>query len=486
MLSVIRAKMTSRLRAALAIHALRLRASAAAIGSRFRPSVRCAVAVASRFRSDVACPVAAIWRFRPCLPFALVILLVQLGAVAATAQELPRADPVAAGFIPERLDRIGAFLDDYTSNGSLPGAVVTILRDGAVVYEKAAGHRDMESGDGMRTNAIFRIASQTKAVVSVAVMILQEDGALLISDPVARYLPAFARTTVAVPRTDTAGYDVVGANRRITIRHLLTHTAGVAYGGGPGGDQWQEADITGWYFAHRDEPVRATVDRMAELPFQAQPGSRFVYGYSTDILGALVEEVSGMNLDEFLYRRIFEPLGMEDTFFYLPPDRTRRLATVYGHDGEGNLVRSPDGPGMNTQGQYTSGPRISFSGGAGLLSTARDYARFLQMMLNGGSLGDARILSPATVALMTSNHVGDKMGNGVGFGLGFQVRLDLGAAGAPGSIGDFGWGGAYHTTFWVDPAERLVVVYFTQLRSFRPVDDHGKLRALVYGALAGQ
>ena len=459
-------------RAPLAIRALRLRASAAA--------------VVPRFRSNHACPVAATWRFRPSLPCAAVILLAQLTAVAATAQELPRADPAAAGFIPERLDRIGLFLDDYTSNGSLPGAVVTILRDGAVVYEKAAGHLDLESGDRMRTNAIFRIASQSKAVVSVAVMILQEDGALLISDPVSRYLPAFARTTVAVPRTDTAGYDVVGANRRITIRDLLTHTAGVAYGGGPGGDQWREADITGWYFAHRDEPIRETVDRMAALPFQAQPGSRFVYGYATDILGALVEEVSGMNLDEFLYRRIFLPLGMEDTFFYLPADRTRRLATVYGHDSDGKLVRSPDGPGMNTQGQYTSGPRISFSGGAGLLSTARDYARFLQMMLNGGSLGDARILSPATVALMTSNHIGDLMGNGVGFGLGFEVRLDLGAAGEPGSIGDYGWGGAYHTTFWVDPAERLVVVYFTQLRSFRPVDDHGKLRALVYGALAGQ
>lgn len=429
-------------------------------------------------------PAATAGLFRTGMLFAAALLLTQLGALAATAQELPRADPEVAGFAPEGIDRLDAFLDDYTTDGSLPGTVLMVLRDGAVVYEKAAGHRDLESGDRMRTNTIFRIASQSKAIVSVAVMILQDEGALLISDPVARYLPAFARTTVAVPRTDTAGYDVVGANRRITIRDLLTHTAGVAYGGGPGGDRWRDAEITGWYFAHRDEPIRETVDRMAGLPFQAQPGSRFVYGYSTDILGALVEEVSGMNLDEFLYRRIFEPLGMQDTFFYLPPDRIRRLATVYGHDGEGNLVRSPDGPGMNTQGQYTSGPRISFSGGAGLLSTARDYARFLQMMLNGGTLGDARILSPASVVLMTSNHIGDLMGPGTGFGLGFQVRLDLGAAGAPGSVGDYGWGGAYHTTYWVDPAERMVVVYFTQLRSPRPVDDHGKLRALVYGALA--
>ena len=423
---------------------------------------------------------------RRALLFAAALVLARFASAVGAAQELPRTDPADAGFIPERLERIDAFLEDYTSNGNLPGAVAMILRDGAVVYEKAAGYRDVEDGDRMRTDAIFRIASQTKSIVSVAVMILQEDGALLISDPVARYLPAFARTTVAVPKADAPGYDVVGANRRITIRDLLTHTAGVAYGSGPGGDRWREAGITGWYFAHRREPIRETVDRMAELPFQAQPGSRFVYGYATDILGALVEEVSGMNLGAFLQRRIFEPLGMEDTFFYLPTDRTRRLAAVYTHDGQGDLVRSPNGPGMDTQGEYAAGPQVSLSGGAGLLSTARDYSRFLQMMLNGGFLGNARILSPTSVALMTTNHIGDLLGRGVGFGLGFQVRLDLGAAGVPGSIGDYGWGGAYHTTYWVDPAERLVVVYFTQLRSRRPIDDHGKLRALVYGALTLQ
>lgn len=418
------------------------------------------------------------------LPAVAALLLAPPVTGTAIAQELPRIDAVEAGLTGEGVERLDAFLDDYTSNGSLPGAVAMVLRDGAVVYERAAGYRDIESGARMRNDAIFRIASQTKAIVSVAVMMLQDEGALLISDRVGKYLPAFARTTVAVPKEGGDGYEVVGANRPVTIRDLLTHTAGIAYGNGPGGDRWRDAGITGWYFGHRDEPIRETVDRMAGLPFQAQPGSRFVYGYSTDILGAIVEAVSGMTLDEFLHQRIFEPLGMEDTFFYLPPDRIRRLATVYSHDGDGSLIRSPDGPGMNTQGQYTSGPRVSFSGGAGLLSTARDYARFLQMMLNGGTLGDARILSPASVALMTSNHIGDLMGPGTGFGLGFQVRLDLGAAGAPGSVGDYGWGGAYHTTYWVDPAERLVVVYFTQLRSPRPVDDHGKLRALVYGALA--
>lgn len=417
------------------------------------------------------------------LAAALFCAVAILQPITTAAQELPRAAPAEAGFVPGRLERIGAALEDYVADGSLPGAVVAVLRDGAVVYEEAVGYSDVEGGKRIEVDAIFRIASQTKAVVSVAVMMLQEDGALLISDRLGRYLPAFSETTVAVPGED-GGYDVVPADRPITIRDLLTHTAGISYGYGPGGDRWSEAGITGWYFAHLDEPVRATVDRMAALPFQAQPGARFVYGYATDILGALVEEVSGLPLDEFLSQRLFEPLDMRDTHFYLPPGKTDRLAVVYGHDGPGSLSRAAEGPGMDTQGQYVDGPRKSLSGGAGLLSTARDYARFLQMMLNGGHLGDARILSPASVALMTANHVGDLMGNGSGFGLGFQVRLDLGAAGQLGSEGDYGWGGAYHTTYWVDPAERLVVVYFTQLRRNLPVDDHAKLRALVYGALA--
>ncbi|MDE2876313.1 MAG: serine hydrolase [Gemmatimonadota bacterium] len=416
-------------------------------------------------------------------PIATALLLTAaLACAAPPAGELPRVPPADAGFVPERLERLGAAMEEYVADGSLPGSVVMVLRDGAVAYEHAAGYSDAEAGTPLAVDAIFRIASQTKAIVSVAVMMLQDEGALLIGDPVSRYLPAFANTTVAVPQGN-GSYDVVPANRPVTIRDLLTHTAGIGYGWGPGGDRWEEAGITGWYFAHRDEPVRATVDRMGALPFQAQPGERFVYGYATDILGALVEEVSGRTLDDFLRSRIFEPLDMRDTHFYLPPGKEDRLASVHGHNAEGELVRSPEGPGMNTQGEYVTGPRQSFSGGAGLLSTARDYARFLQMMLNGGALGGARILSPASVALMTANHVGELMGGASGFGLGFRVRLDLGAAGQPGSVGDYGWGGAYHTTFWVDPAERLVVVYFTQRSSFRPVDDHAKLRALVYGAL---
>lgn len=399
----------------------------------------------------------------------------------AVAQELPTVAPEAVGMSSERLSSLTHLLEGYVDSDRLPGASVMVVRDGKVVYSEAVGMRDRASSDPMATDDIFRIASQTKALVSVGIMMLQEEGKLLITDPVSRHLPAFARTTVAVPR-DGGGYDVVPSDRPITIRHLLTHTAGIGYGSGPGGDRWEEAGITGWYFAHRDEPIQRTVARMATLPFQAQPGERFVYGYNTDILGAVIEVASGQTLDVFLRERILEPLDMRDTHFYLPSGKRDRLATVYGL-GEG-LHRAPDGPGMQTQGQYVDGPRTSFSGGAGLVSTTRDYAHFLQMLLDGGELNGERLLSPVTVDLMTQNHIGDiGLGPGSSFGLGFSIRDDVGAAGQPGSTGEFGWGGAYHSTYWVDPVERLVVVYLTQVIPATGLDDHAKLRALVYGAV---
>jgi CubicO group peptidase (beta-lactamase class C family) len=382
----------------------------------------------------------------------------------------------------ERLARLDSVFRRYTAEDRLPGAVVLVARQGRTAYLESFGALDRESGSPMREDAIFRIASQTKAVVSVAVMMLQEEGRLVITDPVGRYLPAFSKTTVAVP-AEGGGYDVVDARRPIRIRDLLTHTAGVGYGSGPAADRWEEAGIQGWYFADRDEPIGATIERMTALPFDAQPGERFVYGYSTDILGALAEEVSGVPLDAFLRTRIFEPLGMYDTSFFLDPANHGRLASVYSATADG-LERAPDPGGMVGQGAYVTGPRRNFSGGAGLLSTATDYARFLQMLLNGGELDGQRILSPKTVQLMTVDHIGDRYGQpGVGFGLGFSVVEDVGARGIPGSVGEFGWGGAYHSTYWVDPEERLVVVYFTQVIPAGAIDDHAKLRALVYQAI---
>ncbi len=403
--------------------------------------------------------------------------------VAAPAQDLPSAKPEDVGMSSARLERLSDVLQEYVERGRVPGSVTLVARHGRVVYLEAFGHRDLESHDPMTTDDIFRIASQSKALVSVAVMMLQEEGLLLIGDPVGKYLPEFLTTTVAVPN-DSGGYSVVDADRPITIRDLLTHSAGIGYGYGLAADRWKEARIQGWYFADRVEPVGATVGRMAALPFVTQPGDGFTYGYATDILGHLVERLSGTTLDVFLSSRITGPLGMDDTHFYLPPDKADRLTVVYSHTPEGILKRAPDQGGMVGQGAYVEGPRQSFSGGAGLLSTAMDYGRFLQMLLDSGELNGIRLLSRPTVNLMTVSHVDELPGaEGMGFGLGFMVLDDMGASGRVGSVGSYGWGGAYHSSYWVDPIEDLLIVHLTQIRPARGLDDLAKTRVLVYQAI---
>jgi CubicO group peptidase (beta-lactamase class C family) len=419
-------------------------------------------------------------------------------AGARTARPFPEAPPAQVGVAADRLARLGPALREYVTRGQLAGGVVLVARHGTLLHADAFGFRDREAQAPMRTDTIFRIASQTKALVSVGIMMLQEEGKLLLSDPLGKYLSEFQRTTVAVPN-ETGGYDVVDAKRPITLRDLLTQTAGIGYGMGIARDRWEAAGIQGWYFANRDEPIAATVSRMAALPFDAHPGERWVYGYATDILGVVIEKVSGEALDRFLRARVFEPLGMTDTHFYLPPEKRDRLAVVYSalpsvvHRDVGPLIafretagveRAPEpGTGIG-QGAYVDGPRASFSGGAGLLSTASDYARFLQMLLNGGTLDGTRLLSRKSVELMTAAHVPrQQYRDGQAFGLGFSVVEDVGARGTPGSVGEFGWGGAYHSTYWIDPKEGLVVVYMTQLIPAGGIDDYGKLRALIYQAL---
>ena len=422
-------------------------------------------------------------RYRPLMTICVLVVNLTLATDASWAAEFRNVDPQEVGLAAERLARIDPVLESYVANGRLAGAVTFIVRRGALVHNKAYGYRDLEAGEAMRPDSLFRIASQTKAIVSVAVLILQERGKLLLADPVGKYLPEYLATTVAVP-DNAGGYDVVPATRPITIRDLLTHTAGIDYGYGPAAAEWQAADIQGWYFAHREEPIRETVRRMAALPFVAQPGSRFVYGYNTDILGALIEVVSSEPLDVFLRENLFNPLVMVDTHFYVPQDKRERLAVVYSATAEGGVTRTPDVSAMVGQGAYVDGPRQSFSGGAGLVATPRDYARFLQMMLNGGSLDGQRILSRNSVKLMTANHLRDvDFRPGQGFGLGFAVSTDIGARGVPGSLGEFSWGGAYHTVYWVDPVEELVVVYMTQLLPAMGIDDAARLRALIYQAI---
>ena len=434
---------------------------------------------------------------RPCSPLRSVAFQLALPGVLGLlavftpapglAQE--RVAPEEVGMSSERLERLNGTFQAYVDQGRIPGAVIQVMREGRIVYQEAFGFRDVEGQDPQEVDDIFRIASQTKAIVSAAVLMLQEEGKLLISDPVGRYLPEFMETTVA-ERGEDGEVTVVAARRPITVRDLLTHTAGLGYWISDATTPAQDAvtreqralGVRGWYFADQDEPIRETIRRMAAIPFNAQPGERYVYGYGTDVLGALVEVVSGMPLDRFLQDRIFGPLDMTDTHFYLPPGKVDRLATVYGLQ-DGVLTRAPDGSGRDAQGDYVDGPRVSFSGGAGLLSTARDYARFLQAILDGGELEGVRILSPKSVELMTVNHVGDLMGPGTGFGLGFQTVEDLGERGVPGSEGEFGWGGAYHSAYWGDFTEDLVVVYFTQVIPATGLDDHAKLRSLVYQAV---
>jgi CubicO group peptidase (beta-lactamase class C family) len=420
------------------------------------------------------------------LPVILAVVVALAGNAAA--QSLTPARPEAVGLSSERLARLSGVMKRYVDEGRIPGVVTLVARGGRVAHLEAVGHADREAKVPMKPDTIFRIASMSKAVTSVAALMLVEEGRLALTDPVSRHIPSFKKTTVFVapPTGAVTGtpLSVVPAKREITVRDLLTHTSGMSYGWGPAEPQYKAANVLGWYFADKAEPISTTIDRLAALPFDAQPGEKYVYGFNTDVLGVVVEKASGQTLDEFFRTRIFEPLGMTDTHFYLPPAKKNRLAAVYSAKEGAPLERAPDeGTG---QGAYVEGPRQAFSGGAGLLSTARDYARLLQALLNGGELDGARILSPKTIELMTSNHVGSLYNEGrAGFGLGFEVVEHLGRAGRFGSVGEFSWGGAYYTSYWADPQEKLVALFMAQLLPSGGLDLQGKFRTLVYQSIVG-
>jgi CubicO group peptidase (beta-lactamase class C family) len=390
----------------------------------------------------------------------------------------------AAGLDPERLARVGALLERYTSENRIPGAVALVLQDGKPVYERAFGWSDKEAGRRMTVDTIFRIASQTKAITSAAVLVLVEEGKIGLQEPVGHFIPTFAKTTVAVK--EGSEVKIVPARRAITIHDLLTHTAGISYG--------TESQVSamyaakglgpaagnGWYTADKDEPICDTMERLGTLPFVAQPGEAFVYGYNLDVLGCVVEKASGMPLDQFVQQRITGPLGLKDTRFFVPFAERTRLAAVYASGGNGLIVRAPEG--AKGQGSYVDGPRRSFAGGAGLTSTARDYARFLEMIRNGGMLDGVRILAPRTVQLMTTNQSGAlRSATGLGFGYGFETVDRYGASGLAG-VGAFGWGGAYGTIYQVDPQSRMVIVLMLQLMP-NATDVQSKFLTSVYQAL---
>jgi CubicO group peptidase (beta-lactamase class C family) len=417
------------------------------------------------------------------IPAAFVAAILSLGAASTAPADTPRGtarnERLRNGFSVERLARIDALLDSYVAEGRVAGVVALVLRDGKPVYQRAVGWRDKEAGSKMAMDTEFRIASQTKALTSVAILQLMEEGKLSVNDKAGKWIPTFEKTTV--------GFNPPApAKRAITIRDLLTHTAGISYGQSPNENPLYApkglglAAGSGWYFADKDEPICVTMERLGTLPFKAHPGEEYVYGYNTDVLGCIVEKASGMSLDEFIAKRITGPLGMNDTHFYLPPSKRDRLAVVYGSGADGKAVRQDDG--AKGQGAYVDGPRKSFSGGAGLVSTAQDYATFLEALRNGGALGNARILSPHAVQLMTTNQIGDlKNPRGLGFGFGFETHDKYGVSGME-SVGSWGWGGAYGTYYRVDPKERLVTVMMVQMMP-NQTDLTDRFKTSVYQAL---
>jgi CubicO group peptidase (beta-lactamase class C family) len=416
--------------------------------------------------------------------FAILSIATVIALTAQVRQPAARATTAATAAPADRFKRVDRLIQSYVDDNRIAGAVVLLLHDGKPIYERAFGWADKEAGRRMTTDTIFRIASQTKSITSAAVLALVEEGKIGIHEPVWHFIPTFKQTNVAV--RDSAGLKFVPAKRPITVHDLLTHTAGVSYGTDEHLGQMYSAQGLGpsagrgWYTADKNEPVCETMERLGTLPFAAQPGEAYVYGYNTDILGCIVEKASGMPFDEFVRTRITSPLGMKDTRFYLPPDERDRIATVYASGPDGRFMRAEEG--AKGQGHYVAGPRKSFSGGAGLTSTARDYARFLEAIRNGGILNGARILSPRTARLMTTNQAGTLRGtNGLGFGYGFETVDRYGASGLAGT-GAFGWSGAYGTTYQVDPESRTVIVFMMQLMP-NATDIQPKFYATVYQAL---
>jgi CubicO group peptidase (beta-lactamase class C family) len=411
-------------------------------------------------------------------------MILSIGVSAGQRAVPPRPAAAVDGVSRERLARLDTVLQEHIDQNRIAGIVALVLRDGRPMYERALGWRDKEAQRPMAMDTLFRSASQSKALTSAAILQLMEEGRLTPNMPVSRFIPAFAKTTVALKAE--GGVSTAPARRAITIADLLTHTAGISYGTDSlVADQYEAKGLGpaagyGWYTADKDEEICVTMERLATLPFMAQPGESFVYGYNTDILGCVVERASGMPLDGFIAERITGPLGMNDTRFFLPAAQRDRLATVYASGPDGTIVRAPEG--ARGQGHYVNGPHKNFSGGAGLLSTARDYARFLEMTRNGGVLDGVRVLSPRSVALMTTNQSGTLHSTaGLGFGFGFQTVDRYGASGLS-SVGAYRWGGAYGSNYLVDPDARLVLVYMIQLIPNR-TDLAQVIPALVYQSL---
>lgn len=391
--------------------------------------------------------------------------------------------PLEAGLSAERLQRIDRMVEDHVSKGQIPGAVVMIVRDGKIAYHKAFGFRDQAKNIALQKDDIFRIASQSKAITSLAVMMLWEEGKFLLDDPVSRYIPEFREMGVlkTFTKTDTT-YTTDPAKGEITIRQLLTHTSGLDYPA-IGSEEFKAI-----YAKHRipsgignDSDVLGNrMKVLGGLPLKHHPGERWTYGINTDLLGYLVEIWSGQTFDQFLRSRIFDPLGMKDTYFYLPSEKHNRLVTLYEtRNGKISAIQSKAYD--NADPQYPTLKGTYYSGGAGLSSTTEDYARFLQLFLNKGEFNGVRLLSRKTVELMLTDQIADTANE---FGLGFGLETAANDHRSPLSLGSFSWGGAFNTHYWADPKERLIGLIYTNMYNSPYWSVGEKFKALTYQAIA--
>jgi CubicO group peptidase (beta-lactamase class C family) len=398
---------------------------------------------------------------------ASAVLLATVVALPSAAGQVPTGKPEEAGMSTERLQRIRQAMERHIEAGEISGAVTLVARHGKIVDFQAHGLMDLDTGTFMRPDAIFRIASMTKPITGVAVMMMIEEGRIHLNDPVSKFIPEFKDTKVAVPRDSISprppgqrsgepDFYLVPAYREITIRDLLTHTSGLISGGI---GAREAAKLT---LKTPTDTLATYVPKLGSVALDFQPGTQWAYSGAAgpEVLGRIVEIVSGEPYDRFLRTRIFEPLGMKDTFFYPPDDRRPRLATLYDKSPNG-LKKSANQDGFST--------KTFFGAGGSLMSTAEDYLQFAQMLCNGGKLNGKVLLSPRTVQLMASNHVGDmfngKLGrpaHGMGYGLLVGVVEDSVAAGLRVSTGSFGWDGAYGTQAWIDPAEKMVTIVMIQ------------------------
>jgi CubicO group peptidase (beta-lactamase class C family) len=405
---------------------------------------------------------------------------------AGFAQELPSASPEAVGLSSERLGRIATVVQQSIDEKKIAGIVTMVVRHGQVAWFDARGMADRESGKPMQRDAIFRICSMSKPITSTAVMMLYEEGKFLLEDPVSKYLPEFGNPKVLVTPATGQPYSIP-ATREITIRDLLRHTSGLTYNWNASlGQMYVNANVASGLLQY-DGTIGDSVKQLAGIPLLFNPGDRWEYSLSVDVLGRLVEVVSGMPFDEFLRTRIFDRIGMKDTYFFLPADKVPRLATAYTYyDGKG-LNRFPDTPLADGPMLYSAdypyrGPRKLFSGGAGLSSTTMDYARFCQMMLNGGTLDHVRLLSRKSVELMSHDQLGT-ISHEMGFGLGFGVDGVKAPLVELGSEGQFSWGGFYYTSFTIDPKEDMIVISMAQLHPTGGLALDKEIHVLAYQSL---